>query len=151
MEALPQTAVARPYCGSIHLAPALQKSSVLFRWGHQSRHSRMSPSEPAPITQLPHFFYGPSLNGLIAASLLWGTETQHWLNSDKVMPESSVLQSLANASSRFPWMGALGYCAPFQPEKPLLCLKCNMIQRSEVSNKLTPLLQGQSLSGHSFN
>lgn len=67
------------------------------------------------------------------------------------MSESSILQSLKKTSRQFLWMVALVYCVPFWPEKCLLCLKCNMIKRSEISNTSTPLLQGQCLSGHSFN
>lgn len=49
VEALPQIRVVRPCSGSIHLASTLQKSSVSLRWGHQSRCSRRSPLEPAPV------------------------------------------------------------------------------------------------------
>lgn len=73
VEALPQIAGSRLCSGSIPLASTLQKSSVFLLLGHQSRHSRKNPFEPAPVTQLSHRFCGPKLNGLFAALLFDGT------------------------------------------------------------------------------
>lgn len=63
-------------------------------------------------------------------------------SNDKVISESSVLQT--KTPQQFIWMVALVYYVPFQPVKCLLCLKHNMVKKSEINHIFTLLLQAPS-------
>lgn len=130
VEALSQIAGVRPYSASIHSASALQKLSMSFLWGHWSMCSRRSPLEPSPIipfilrtkTKWPHYCLSPMRN-----------LNTTWVKAmTRLCQRAQFCRQRHSSNSSGWWLWFTVKC--------LLCLKCNMVKRSEISQKSTLFL-----------
>lgn len=130
-ETLPQAAVVRSCSGSVHLASTLQKSSAV------------------PLGPLVEALWDESLRVSSSYPLLWAkTKWRHCCFSPMSELNETLVKAMARLCQRTPFC-SLREIYPgnssFQSEKYLLCLKCNMIKRSEISSTFALLSQEQSL------